>query len=473
MALDIGTLLIGLVLGMLLGGALAWLLASRRPSAGPDPLALATLEAERAAMAARAEERQSRLVELERDIEHLRDGLEDARAEAATAQALLQAERQGGQEKQALLEQARANLSDAFRALSAEALSRNNASFLDLAQETLSRFQQAAQGELDKRTTAVGELVKPVREQLGKLDETLRGLETAREGAYQGLRQQAATMLDMYQALKSETANLTQALRTPNVRGRWGEIQLRRVVELAGMVDYCDFEEQVTATNDAGAKLRPDLIARLPGGKRVIVDAKAPLMSYLSAVEASDDATRRAFLVDHARQIRNHIKALSARSYWDQFADTPEFVILFLPGEHFFAAALEHDPALIEAGVEQRVILATPTTLIALLRAVAYGWRQEKLADNARAIADLGRDIHKRLADMAGHMGKLGNHLGKAVGSYNQAVGSLESRVLVTARRFKELEASNPDTEIETLHPVESQPRILRAPELLPPASEA
>jgi DNA recombination protein RmuC len=308
-------------------------------------------------------------------------------------------------------------------------------------------------------------MVGPVKETLGKFDAKLGELEKARVGAYEALRTQVQGLADSQTALKSETGNLVKALRAPQVRGRWGEIQLRRVVELAGMLDHCDFFEQQSVTTDDG-RLRPDMIVKLPGGKNVVVDAKAPLAAYLEALEAPDEVTRTEKLKAHARQIRDHLKKLGQKSYWQDFQPAPEFVVLFLPGEMFYSAALEQDPGLIEEGAGQRVILATPTTLIALLKAVSFGWRQEALAVNAAQISELGRELHERLGTLGGHFARLGERLDKAVEAYNAATSSLETRVLVTARKFTAL-GSGSENEIVVPEPIQKQPRMLQAPEML------
>lgn len=389
--------------------------------------------------------------------------LQHAHTELVAAKARLESdlasERKFSEDKIILVTHASEDLRNAFKALASEALSANTSCFLQTAEETLKRFQIQARGDLENRQKAVADLVAPVRDSLNKVDAQIQQMEVARGDAYGELRAQVQSLITTQKELQSETGNLVRALRTPNVRGRWGEIQLRRVVEIAGMLSYCDFTEQESVTTETG-RLRPDLVVKLPGGKNVVVDAKTPLQAFLDAFETTDEEARRACLANHARQVRDHMKTLAGKNYWEQFDPTPEFVVMFLPGETFFSAALEQDSSLIEQGVLSRVIPASPTTLIALLKAVNYGWNQEKLARNAQQISALGKELHDRLRLLAAHITQVGTGLDRAVESYNKAVGSLESRVLVSARKFAELGASVAD-DIPELEPIETTARAL------------
>lgn len=411
------------------------------------------------------EERARRLPEVEDLLSQREADLRQQGERNAELRVALQRTERESKEKLTFLENIQKQWEDKFKAISSEALSFSNKSFLELAKTTLEKFQEVAQNDLSTRQQAISDLVKPVTDSLQTVDQKIIELEKSRMSAYAVLKHQVSELLSSQHQLKTETSNLVNALRAPSVRGRWGEMQLRRVVEMAGMVNYCDFEEQVSSNAEDG-RMRPDLIINLPGNKKIIVDAKAPLAAYLESLEMKDEESRQEKLKDHARQVRTHIKGLAKRSYYEQFTPAPEFVVLFLPGETFFSAALEQDPSLIEAGVDDRIILATPTTLIALLRAVAYGWRHEQLAENAKEISELGRELHKRLSDMAEHFSRLGKNLGGAVQSYNQAMGSLEHRVLSSARKFKELGSVSQASEIIALDPLDQIPRKLQAPEL-------
>ena len=395
-------------------------------------------------------------------IRQLGEDLALAQTERATLAARLSERETAHQAQLAELKNLRENLQDSFRALSSKALASNNEQFLALAQEKLGKFQEGAQGDLSKRQDAIRALVQPLAESLKSVDGRIAEIEKIREGAYAGLREQLKGVATTQSQLQTETANLVKALRTPHVRGQWGEVQLKRTVEFAGMIEHVDFVQQESSTTEDG-RLRPDLIVRLPNGGQVIVDAKTPLDAYLKALEAPDAATRAAELARHARQIRDHIKKLGGKHYWKQFEPSPEFVVLFIPGEAFFSAALEEDPSLIELGTADNVILATPTTLIALLKAVSFGWRQEQIAAQAQAISDLGRELYERLVTLGNHFEKMGHTLGRSVDAYNQAMRSLDTRVLVSARKFRELAPLSPK-ELPVLDPLDQTPQVPRFP---------
>lgn len=466
-----------MIFGLVAGAAVVWLVMRSRSG---QQLALAEVQrqSEEAVWQERlhAKEEQYRLAseQLDRLQEQYGVMLAESRglqAKVAELEASLGNEQRNSAEKQTLLLEARQELADAFKALSSDIFQQNSRSFLELAKETFGKFHEGAKGELEQRKQSIHEMVQPLRESLQRVDTQLRQVEKDRIEAYSGLTEQVKALATSQAKLHGETANLVKALRTPNVRGRWGEIQLRRVVEMAGMMKHCDFVEQESITTEGGGRLRPDLIVKMPGGKNIVVDSKAALAAYLEAVEAPDEETRQARLKDHARQIRTHLSQLASKAYWEQFQPTPELVVLFLPGENFFSAALEQDPSLIEYGVSQRVILATPTTLIALLRAVSYGWRQEQIAEHAHKIGDLGRQLYDRLYTMVAHFQAMRGGLDKAVVSYDKAMRSFETRVLVSARKFRELDSSI-GKEIEPLEMLAAGPRLVEG-EPLGAASEA
>src|SRR5918996_254171 len=423
-------------------------------------------EAERATLTERLAGKDDQLRELRDALDRETDQSEFLRTENARTmanfsalQTRLEEERKASQEKLALLSSAEEKLTDAFKALSADALRNNNRSFLDLAKQNLETFQQHAKGDLELRQSAINELVKPLKESLEKVDSKIGELEKTRAGAYSELREQVKALAHSHTQLQCETGNLVKALRAPHVRGRWGEIQLRRVVELAGMLQYCDFVEQETVATEE-SRIRPDMIVRLPGNRTIVVDSKVPFDAFYESISTNDDEIRASRLKDHARLVRTHITSLSRKSYWETVQPTPEFVLLFLPGETFYSAALENDPKLIEDGVSQNVIIATPTTLIALLKAISYGWRQEQMAENAHEVSALARKLYDRLRTFTKHYDTIGRNLDRALDAYNQGVRSLEARVLVTARRFKERGALAGE-DIASVEPIDKTTRPL------------
>lgn len=390
------------------------------------------------------------------------------REQLADVKARADEQARAAEAKLELVAEAKHSLTNAFKALSADALGAQSRSFIDLAAAHLEKFQVQARGELEARHKAVDALVQPIAESLNKVDGKLGELERARVHAYSSLNEQLRSLVETHlPQLRGETANLVKALRQPNVRGRWGEMQLKRVVELAGMLEHCDFLEQPSASGEDGRQ-RPDVVVKLPGGRQIVIDAKVPIAAYLDAHEAADDDARSTHLHRHAELVRAHAAALGRKAYWDAFKPSPDFVVMFLPGEMLYTAALQQDAGLIEAVTNEKVVLATPSSLIALLRTIALGWREQALALNAQEVADLGRQLYERIGSLATHWSDVGDKLGKAVGAYNRSVGTLETRVLVTARKFTELKAATADDgELAQPEPVEVQPRAIAAPELV------
>lgn len=431
-------------LGMV-GGLVAGVLIAGIRTAGRIQRA----EAESAAL-------RKQLVDDREELTRVRAALAEAQYGQAVAETRCEEMFKNLQEQKTLLAQARQELVEAFRALSGEALKQNNQAFLDLAKSSFQTLQAEAKGELLQRQQAIEEIVRPLCESLGRYEEQVRELERARLSAYTGLDQHLRLLGESQRRLQQETANLVSALRAPGVRGRWGELTLRRIVELAGMVRYCDFVEQEIVQGEEG-RFRPDLIVQLPNGRQIVVDAKAVLSAYLDAHEAPDERQRCEHLRRHAAQVRARMDELRLKAYWTQLGQTPEFVVLFLPGEQFLGAALEQDPALVEDGFSGKVVIATPTTLFALLRAVAYGWQQAQVSENAQQVAKLGKELYERMAMLADHLGQIGQSLNKSVQSYNRAIGSLSERVLPAARRFKDLGVAS-DKEVPLLEPIDTGP---------------
>lgn len=393
----------------------------------------------------------------------LQTALDEERTARAKAETLLNETQKNLAEQKKLLDEATKRLSDTFTALSKTALDSNNKAFLELARTSLQAIIAEAKGDIGKKQEAIDGLIKPINETLKRYEEQVKQLEQARQKAYGGLEEQLKSLNASQLLLQKETGNLVNALRAPQVRGRWGEITLRKVAELSGMSEHCDFTEQVSVDTEEG-RLRPDMIVHLPAGRNIVVDSKVALYAYMDAVAAVDEQVRNDFLKKHAEQVKDHIKKLSGKSYWEQFENSPEFVVMFMPGESFFSAALSMDNALIEEAIQKKVILATPTTLVALLKAIAYGWRQEQVEKNAMQICSLGKEMYERMAKFIEYMSRIGSSLEKATEAYNSAVGSIESRVMVTARKFKELGAGT-QADMPEIPQIEKTPKNISAPE--------
>lgn len=447
----------------MVGGALAWLLARAHYRAAALTESQ-TLRDRLAAAQAMGDEVRRQLARLEQDGRQAERALGEERAARARAEAGLETTRQSLAEQRRLLDEAYGNLTDTFRALSAEALRESTASFLGVAREQLAT-------ELARRQEALDGLVRPLHEALRRYEQQLREVEVSRQQAYGSLEQHLKTLALQGAELSRETGALVSALRSPPVRGRWGELTLHRVVELAGLVEHCDYVEQATVGAEGG-RLRPDMIVRLPGGRQIVVDAKVPLTAYLDATGAPTADERQLALLRHAQQVRQHMGTLAGRAYWEGLDRSAELVVMFIPGEAFVSAAVQADPALIEDGIARKVLIATPTTLIALLRSVAFGWRQEHLAASADRIRAQGQELYDRVRVMIEHLDDVGDKLRKATAAYNRAVGSLEARVLPAARRLRDLGAGE-GAEIPALAPVDEQPRAVDAPEAGPRQLEA
>lgn len=405
---------------------------------------------------------QNTLKTREQELFALRTTISELREQIATLETTIEKEKVSFDEKMSLLRELRTSLTETYKGLSASALRENNQVFMDLANATFSKYIDAAKSDFDTRGKAVKESILPLHEALNRYDEHIQAMERSREKAYGGLSAQVRSLIQTQDILQKETGKLINALRVPHIRGRWGEITLRRVAELSGMQSHCDFFEQ-TSTRSEDGLLRPDMVIQLPGQRQIIIDAKVPLVAYIDAIETDSEEEREKCLTTHARHVKTHINQLSQKAYWTQFKPTPEFVVLFIPGENFFSAALSKNPQLIELGVRKNVILATPTTLISLLKTVSFGWQQEKLTENARKISELGTELFERLSTMGQHINNLGRDIERSTHTYNKVVGSLERRVLSSARKFKDLGITQKDQNKSlTVTHIDSTIRTLR-----------
>jgi len=472
-----------LAIAAVFGGALVFFTSARPHQIRGNDLAqrVGQLESERVTAAAEREKlvrehastsaASSRIPELEHTIATLRDDIHVQTHAAAEARASLQSERQAHAARIEELERMGTAIEQKFVALASDALGKNSTAFLTLVNERFETNKVSADKDFEDRRREIEALVKPIGDSLTKFEAKVGEIEKARIGAYEGISEQVKNLVEGQTGLRTETTRLVQALRQPKTRGRWGEYQLRNVLEMAGMVEHVDFVEEETVEGENG-RLRPDVIVRLPGGKSIVVDAKTPLDAYLSAVEATDEIVRAQCIANHARQVQAHVRALSGKDYWKALPETPDFVVMFVPGEAFFAAAIESDPGLFEQAVRQRVLISTPTTFIALIKAIAYGWQQDKLAVNAQLVGETGRDLYERIKTFGCHMDELGKSLRQAVERYNKSVGSLEGRVLPAARKFENLAIAPAGSSIDALAPLEVEPRSLQAVELLIPKDE-
>ncbi len=447
-------ILIVAAIAAVVAGVLAYLVARVR-AAGR----LAEAQTRTSAAEAVASEVKEQLAFAQRDFEPLRDKLSRSETDRADALARLEESHRNLVAQKDLLEQAKLNLTDVFKALAADALAQSNKGFLTLAEQKFKALSDDAKSDLDTRRTAVAQLVEPLNKALADVREQARGMEERRVKEISAVGEQLRSLAQAEVALRHETSQLVNALKSPQIRGRWGEIALRKTAELAGMSKHCDFVEQESVTGEAG-RLRPDMVVKLPAGREVVVDSKVPLAGFMEALEATGDADKTQALARHALLVRQHVSKLATKEYWNQFTTTPEFVVMFIPNDSFLAAAAESDPGLIESALTQNVVIATPTTFIALLRAIAFGWRQELVADGAQKISQLGKELADRIAVVAGHIDSLGSSLAKSVDSYNAVVSSVETRLLASARKFKELGAEG-KREIEEVRPIEQSPRQL------------